>query len=97
MKKFLVQTVNTYRMSYVVEAEDEFHAETIVMDGITTGGLKEFSQKHLDECMYDINRIKKKEYIELFDKDNAYLKQWPVKMKYELINRVGSEKTSGEW
>jgi hypothetical protein len=97
MKKFLVQTVSTCRHSYVVEAEDEFHAETRVMDAITTGDLKEFSQKHLDECIYDINRIKKKAYIELFDKDNDYLKQWPVKMKYELINRVGSEKTSGEW
>jgi len=97
MKKFLVQTVNTYRMSYVVEAEDEIHAETRVMDGITTGDLKEFSQKHLDECIYDVNRIKKKAYIELFDKDNAYLKEWPLKMKYEFVNKVDSENKSTEW
>jgi len=97
MKKFLVQTVTTYRISYVVEAEDEFHAETRVMDGITTGGLKEFSQKHLDECMYDTRRIKKKAYIELFDKDNAYLKEWPLKMKYELVNRADTGNDSTEW
>jgi hypothetical protein len=97
MKKFLVETVVTYRMRYVIEAEDEFHAETQVINGITTGGLKEFSQKHLGEEIFTTRKLKKKAYIELFDTDNDYLKQWPLKMKYELINRNDSENKSTEW
>jgi len=88
MKKFLVQTVSTYRISYVVEAEDEIEAEGRVIDGIVKGDLKEFSQKHLDEVLYDTRRIKKKAYIELFDKDNDYLKSWNEEQKLNFINRI---------
>jgi hypothetical protein len=98
MKKFLVQTVSTYRISYVVEAEDEIEAEGRVIDGIVKGDLKEFSQKHLDEVLYDTRRIKKKAYIELFDKDNDYLKSWNEEQKLNFINRIDeNDEEEPEW
>lgn len=97
MKKFLVETVVTYRMRYVIEAEDESHAETQILNRIRTGEIKEFSQKALGEEVFSTRKIKHKEYIKLFDIDNDYLKQWPESMKYEMINRINTEDYSKEW
>ena len=39
MKKFLVETICTYRMRYVVEAEDQSVAETFVLDALKTSDI----------------------------------------------------------
>ena len=97
MKKFLVETICTYRMRYVVEAEDQSVAETFVLDALKTSDIKEFSQQHISEELFSTRRIKDKEFIKLFDTDNDYLKQWSDKMKYEFINRIQPDKEPTEW
>lgn len=91
MKKFLVETLVTYRMRYVVEAENETQANEFVTRYLTSNALKEFSQEHISEEVFSTRKIKNKEYIKLFDKDNGYLESWTAEEKYEFINRVNEK------
>lgn len=97
MKKYLVETVCTYRMRYVVEAENEFIAEAVVIEGLQTNDIKEFSQKHIDEETFSIRTIKNKEFLKLFDLDNSYLKSWTDEQKYDFINRPDEKQIEIEW
>ena len=98
MKKYLVETLCSYRIRYVVEAEDEFHAEDRVIEGLVENDIKEFSQKHIDEQIFSSRRIKSKEFIELFDKDNDYLKTWNEEQKLNFINRIDeNDEEEPEW
>ena len=89
-KLYLIETVSMFRMRYVVEAKSEEHA----MDEVTmhaSGGeheLVEFSQHHIDEVISSGRELTKDQFIELFDKDNDYLKSWKKKQKFEFINKI---------
>ena len=78
-----------FRMRYVVECDEEGHA----LDEVTvhaTGGetLKEFSQQHLDEVISSSREISRIDYLDLFDKDNDYLKDWNESQKLQYVNTV---------
>lgn len=84
MKLFLVDTVSSHRVSYVVRCKSEVHAaDTIVMNE-----ADEFSQEHLGENISRIREISEEEYLALFDKDNDYLKSWNDEQKKNLITTV---------
>ena len=89
-KLYLIETVSMFRMRYVVEARSEEHA----MDEVTmnaTGGeyeLKEFSQNHMDEVISSGRELTQEQYMELFDKDNDYLKSWTDEQKLGFINKI---------
>jgi len=88
-KLYLVETISMFRMRYVVECDEEVHAlDTVTMH--TTGGeeLKEFSQQHLDEVISSSREISRIEYLDLFDKDNEYLKDWNESQKLQYVNTV---------
>jgi len=88
-KLYLVETISMFRMRYVVECKEEVHAlDTVTMH--TTGGeeLKEFSQQHLDEVISSSREISRIEYLDLFDKDNEYLKDWNESQKLQYVNTV---------
>lgn len=87
MPKFLVETVSMYRMRYVIDTENEDWAkDEVTMDH--NGKLKEFSQLHLGDTISSVREITEDEYINLFDKDNAYLSEWPVDQKFKFINKI---------
>lgn len=92
MKLFLVDTVSTFRNSYVVRCENEDHAaDTVACEEAT-----EFSQEWLGENISRIREITEEEYLTLFDRDNDYLKSWNVEQKKSLITDVNyDEKESG--
>jgi hypothetical protein len=88
-KLYLVETISMFRMRYVVECDEEGHA----LDEVTvhaTGGetLKEFSQQHLDEVISSSREISRIDYLDLFDKDNDYLKDWNESQKLQYVNTV---------
>ena len=88
-KLYLVETISMFRMRYVIECDEEGHA----LDEVTvhaTGGesLKEFSQQHLDEVISSSREISRIEYLDLFDKDNEYLKDWNESQKLQYVNTV---------
>jgi hypothetical protein len=87
-KLYLVETVSMFRMRYVIEAREESHAHDEFVMEIGKDSFKEFSQHHVDEVIVSSRELSAIDYIELFDKDNDYLKSWPVSKKMESINTI---------
>ena len=88
-KLYLIETISMFRLRYVVECKEEEHAlDAVTMH--TTGGeiINEFSQQHLDEVISSSREISKIEYLDLFDKDNEYLKSWEDNQKLHYMNIV---------
>jgi hypothetical protein len=88
-KLYLVETVSTFRIRYVVEAKEEGHAEDEVI--MSDADFYEFSQKHIDESITSTRELTKEQYIELFNKDNEYLSSWFDEDKFKFINKIDYE------
>ena len=91
-KLVLVETVSTFRHTYVVrlpDSEPNDYALDDVTDAITSGTyqdkLEEVSQNHIAEDIFSHRVITEKEYLELFDRENAYLSFWPTENKLRFI------------
>jgi len=87
MPLFMVETVSIFRIKYLVEAQEESHS----LDEVAwqDAGLKEFSQKHIDESIISSRVITENAALKEFDKDNDYLKNWPTSKKIATtINRI---------
>jgi len=82
-KLYLVETMSTFKMRYVIRATSQ---ENAINEVENAEEIKEFSQKHIDESIWDTRELSEKEYLELFDKDNDYLKSWKKDAKMMLIN-----------
>jgi hypothetical protein len=87
-KLFLVETVSIFRMRYVVEAKEEEHATDEVVMSLGVSEFQEFSQQHVDEPITSVRQITHQQYLELFDKDNDYLKSWDDVEKLKFINKI---------
>lgn len=86
---YVVETVSIFRHRYVVEARDPSHASDEVVCELCSDELKEFSQKHVDECISSVRKLRdEQEYIELFNEDNDYLDAWTDEQKFKYINRI---------
>lgn len=92
-KKYVVVTaVSSYRVRYAIPM-DELQALNIdhpvettwALDSVTCEEVKEFSQEWLGEHIVDHSVLTEEEILELFDKDNAYLKDWTEDQKISLI------------
>lgn len=89
MKKlYLVEVASTFRMRYVVEAREEQDAiDEVVMNEHDTD-FKEFSQTHIGTQVFSSHEISAVDYMEMFDKDNDYLADWPDVKKAQFVNTV---------
>jgi hypothetical protein len=87
-KLYLVETVSMFRMRYVIEAREESHATDEFVMEIGKESFKEFSQVHMDEVIVSTRELSAQDYLELFDKDNHYLKSWDIAKKMESINSI---------
>jgi uncharacterized membrane protein len=86
---YVVETVSIFRHRYVVEAHEDTHAADEVTVRLCDDEFKEFSQKHIDECISSVRKLKdNQEYIELFNEDNDYLDAWSEEKKFSFINRI---------
>ena len=84
MTKYLVETVDFFRMRYVVECESAEHAK----DAVTMKEVEEFSQLHLDETITSTRVIDGAEYLRMFDEDNDYLKDWSEEQKFTFVRKI---------
>jgi len=84
MPKYLVETIDFFRMRYVIECESAEHAKDVV----TMKEAEEFSQLHLNETITSTRVIDDAEYLRLFDEDNAYLKDWSEEQKFNYVHEV---------
>jgi hypothetical protein len=92
-KLVVVDVLSSFRIRYVVKVESDIRDaldEVVWREGDTT--FKEFSQKHIDPtAIIDHREITEEEYLELFDKDNDYLKTWTNEQKKSFINVIEYE------
>jgi hypothetical protein len=88
MPKYLVETIDFFRMRYVVECENAEHAKDVV----TMKEAVELSQLYLDETITSTRVIDDAEYLRLFDEDNEYLKDWSEEQKFNMIHKVDYNK-----
>lgn len=85
---YLVEVMSTFRMRYVVEAREEIHALDEVLINEHNTDFKEFSQQHLGNQIFSSRELSAKDFMDMFDKDNDYLADWPDVKKIEFINVV---------
>lgn len=71
MPLFVVDTLVSYRMRYVIEADNLEHAYDEVVMNEATHEFEEFSQKYLGETVIDGRKISKKKFDKMNDKLNS--------------------------
>jgi hypothetical protein len=85
MPKYLVETIDLFRMRYVIECESADDAK----DTVTFKEAEEFSQLHLDETITSTRVIDDAEYLRLFDEDNWIgRKAWSEEQKFKHVHKV---------
>jgi hypothetical protein len=87
-KLFMVETVSIFRMRYVVEARESDHAAEEVAMQLGNHEFKEFSQQHIDENIISVRELSATNFLDEFDADNNYLKNWSIDKKMEFINVI---------
>ena len=88
MAKYMIETISVFRISYVVECENEMAARMEVSARMDVGNLKEFSQEHLREFICSSREITKEEYLKTFSEANSYLFHLNDDEKLKFINTV---------
>jgi hypothetical protein len=88
MKNYLVETIVSYRMRYVVKAKEEGDALDEVAFREEDPNFNEFSQKYLGSTILGTRELADNEVIELCDIHNAYAKSWPLEMKMEVFTNI---------
>ena len=91
-KDYVVVTcISSFRMRYVMHKDDlpKKHGTAIewAEDTVTQDKGEEFSQKHMGEYIADTTTMNEDEILELFDKDNDYLRGWDKDRKVEWIRK----------
>lgn len=94
----VVTTTSTHRMRYCVPWSElqkmtpnvgltYDKAITWAKDSVTIEEVKEFSQDWLGEQIVDAFILDEERVLQLFDRDNDYLKNWPKEQKLEYVNK----------
>ena len=96
-KDYVVVTcISSHRVRYVMHRDDlqKLNTENPVNaiewanDTVNMNECEEFSQKHMGEYITDTTTMNEDEILELFDKDNDYLKGWDKNYKVEWIRKT---------
>jgi len=95
----VVTCVSTFRERYCVPLSklQESFTEVDIMndpakqiewanDLVTCEEVKEFSQSHLGEQILDTFILDEERVLQLFDRDNDYLKDWPKSKKLKHLH-----------
>jgi hypothetical protein len=48
--------------------------------------VKEFSQEHIGEDIFDVRVLSQEETLKLFDEDNPYLRNWAHEQKVQYLD-----------
>ena len=93
-KDYVVVTcISSFRMRYVMHKDDlqklnpdePCNPIEWAKDAVTGEEVDEFSQKYMGEYIVDIDLINEDQMLNLFDKDNDFLKQLSTEKKIELV------------
>lgn len=89
-KIVLVETISTFRHVYAVRLPDDEPNQNAIDDvvwnvDLPDSSLTEVTQNHISEEVFSHHVVTEDEYIELFDRENEYLREWPREKKLEFI------------
>lgn len=85
-KLVLVEAISQYRMTYVMEVEDDIaHARAVITKGEV---IEEMCQEWLGETIFSHQEITDEEYLKIFNERNDYLETWTDEQKRKYIYRV---------
>jgi hypothetical protein len=82
-----ITTVSSFRIRYVIPIQEGECVHSL-QDLVTCGDIDEFSQRHLDETTVDAVEVSQEQMLDMFDRDNDYLKNWTQEKKIEWVNRT---------
>ena len=95
----VVTCVSTFRERYCIPVSElqKLNPDVDIMndpakqiewanDSVTMEDVEEFSQTHLGEQILDTFILDEERVLQLFDRDNDYLKEWPRDKKLEHIH-----------
>lgn len=85
----LVETVSMFRMRYAVRVP-KGKAEW-ALDTVTCEEATELSQEHLTETIVSHRIISETEFLEIYDNDNAYMREFNKNEKLEYITDVSKD------
>lgn len=88
----VVTATSTHRMRYCIPAsqldtDDPGKMIEYAKDYVTCEEVKEFSQDWIGERIVDTFILDEERVLQLFDRDNDYLKEWPKEQKLEYIHK----------
>jgi len=99
-KDYVVVTcISSFRMRYVMHKDDlqklnpdkPCNPIEWAKDIVTCEEVDDFSQKYMGEYIVDTASINEEEMLEMFDRENDYLKDWSKQQKLEWIRKtIGS-------
>jgi|TARA_B100001093_G_C26498227_1_gene872091 hypothetical protein len=100
----MVTGISTFRMKYCVRLSDlqkdnpdsEVQPEW-ALDAVTMEEVEEFSQRHIGENIIDHRVMNETEVLEMFDKENEYLRDLTTQEKLEKFIWPAYNKRVGEW
>ena len=93
-KLVLVEAISQYRMTYVMEVEDNIED---AIDALTMGeATEEMSQEWLGETVFSHQEITEEEYFKIFNERNGYLESWTDDQKRKFIFKVDYNNESEE-
>ena len=94
----VVTVISTYRIRYAIPMDElqNLNPESTATlawaeDCVTCDEVEEFSQKHLGETIVDTVEMNEEDMLEMFDKDNDYLREWPKDQKVAMVRRSISD------
>lgn len=90
----LVKTISTFEHSYLIPLQEEMSI-TDHLDYVICHDVEETSQVHVDECILPncTTLLSEDEALELFDRENDYLRTWSREFKLKSINNHFKKET----
>jgi len=91
----VVTAISSYRVRYVMHRDDlqklnpvdPVNAIEWANDTVNADECDEFSQEHMGEYIVDTVEMSEDDMLELFDKDNDYLRGWTKDQKLEWVRK----------
>lgn len=86
----IVTTISTFRHRYAIPIREGESAYSL-QDLVTCNAVEEFSQLHLGEQISDALEMSEDQMLELFDRDNEYLRGWSRERKIAWVNKLRTD------
>lgn len=92
----VVTAISQFRMRYVMHKDDlqKLNTDTEVNpiewaeDTVTCDDIDDFSQEHLGQHIVDSRMVDEDEMLEIFDRDNDYLRGWDRGYKIKWTRKL---------